>query len=414
MCLNMSEPRSEWSESQASDTVRVGSVLLHPGGVWRDRDGLLLPLVEKKPSGSQCEKLKHCQLYFSRNANDEPLSFDRKWSQAGIDDYLRELAPSVFEYLDNKYGERRGPKPNNFHWYLLGAERSKLYVLDRDIITGVDLDEVKGSSGRGYQGYGVRVVFRHAIATETYTEWTKTARDPSAIDHRSNDDNNPSEPDSIMSASEFDALQRDGSRSEPASPSYTRKGKKRQAADTSGFDSDAHEGIRSPSVILVTSDSDAEESEGMGKPVATVAAKQKEMSPGKGPLFLDGISSDDDFDVDLETYLWRSDDRLSSPGSAHAPSPALFAAATDTDNAAIPSGVTDNSVSAGLTLLPQAGSLGQSSHVVGEKAEALAGPSRIRYGTSPPWGKQYLPKGLRSPGKPKQNPWALRSESASK
>ncbi|KAI9068680.1 hypothetical protein FKP32DRAFT_1600355 [Trametes sanguinea] len=497
---------------QASDTVRIGSILLHPGGVWKDRDGTLIPREVKKPTPHECEQLGRFGLYFSQTINNEPLAFNKKWSQGAIDDYLRSLAPQAFEYLDSKHGERQGPRPKDFHWYLLGAERSKLYVLNRPVITGGDLNEVKGSSGRGVQGYAIRVVFRHEVPVHTYKSWARE------IQGSDDGDDDLSGSDSIMSASEYDLTQQrtnGGARAEDscdhgnescgddcreplfiesdsgdeqdsesgddrmsmrrgtqrtrarlrkasgstvtAVPSVEHgrsKGKQKAIEITSGSES---ESPRSPST-----DSEMDhlgDAKGLSRPgpITRSQAAQRRLlkrsrssSPGSGSGLSDGndssvatsarrpskrvksprdeetangpsggsghggiiargsneSDSDDDFNSDfLTTYLWPDDgDMQHSTDQPFSPptNPELDQHWQDIHGQAEVSEVLTSDLGIAVP--------GSSSSAAMITSTPTAGPSRRpSYRTSPPWGKQYLDsgaKGLCSPGKPKQNPWA--------
>ncbi|KAL7278821.1 hypothetical protein ACG7TL_007838 [Trametes sanguinea] len=464
----------------------------------------------------ECEQLGRYGLYFSQTINNEPLAFNKKWSQSAIDDYLRSLAPQAFEYLDGTHGERQGPRPKDFHWYLLGAERSKLYVLNRPVITGGDLNEVKGSSGRGVQGYAIRVVFRHEVPVQTYKSW---AREVQGSDRG---DADLSGSDSIMSASEYDLTQRhtnggaraeescddsgdescgDDRRREPlfiesdsgdeqdsksgddrmsmqrgiqrtrarlrkasgstvTVPSVEHgrsKGKQKATEITSGSES---ESPRSPSTdgemdhlsnakgpsrpgpitrlqaaqrrLLKRArssspGSDSGLSDGNKSLVATSAQRPSKRAKltavtvpwdeetangpsggsGHGGIIARGSNesdSDDDFNSDfLTTYLWPDD------GDMQHSTDQPFSPPTHPE-LDIHWQETQAEVSEVLTSDLGVAVPGSSSGAAMITSTPTAGPSRRpSYRTSPPWGKQYLDsgaKGLRSPGKPKQNPWA--------
>ncbi|KAF8592701.1 hypothetical protein K439DRAFT_1610456 [Ramaria rubella] len=71
------------------------------------------------------------------------LKFFQEWSNLRIDEWLRDLFPEVFAFLDEAYPD---PGPQR-HWCLLKSSHNKLSK-HKAIAEGLDLDEAKGVKGR--------------------------------------------------------------------------------------------------------------------------------------------------------------------------------------------------------------------------------------------------------------------------
>lgn len=85
------------------------------------------------------------------------MEFFESWSQARLDEWLREHLPKSFEWLDARYGH---PDLENgeTHWVLLKRDHSRLFVVGRNKqVTGVEMSKAKGTAGKGYEQWHVRI-----------------------------------------------------------------------------------------------------------------------------------------------------------------------------------------------------------------------------------------------------------------
>ena len=70
--------------------------------------------------------------------------FRTEWSNKRIDQWLREIFPRVFCWLDTRYGV---PKEPERHWHLLKSYRNRLKK-DHATPSGLDLNHMKGTPGK--------------------------------------------------------------------------------------------------------------------------------------------------------------------------------------------------------------------------------------------------------------------------
>ena len=147
-----------------SKTIKVGKLVLIPCGlevrvVWlcqpplliRSKDGSL-PDKTLAPSQKVMEEYIKYGLATDRNGT-EALEFSTTWSQHELDDWFRSLLPKAFQWLDENFGDDDEP----FHWVLVQKSRNELFIIERTEITGVDVSQAKGSSGRAYTDYQIRL-----------------------------------------------------------------------------------------------------------------------------------------------------------------------------------------------------------------------------------------------------------------
>jgi hypothetical protein len=95
-----------------------------------------------------------CGLSAFKAPNDQDLLYGPKWPQQRIDQWLREVLPLLFEFLDRRYPENAAPA---YHWVLVRKSRQTQYVLQRTTITGEELEEAKGSNARKWQDHSIRI-----------------------------------------------------------------------------------------------------------------------------------------------------------------------------------------------------------------------------------------------------------------
>ncbi|KAH9886212.1 hypothetical protein C8Q73DRAFT_795394 [Cubamyces lactineus] len=135
----------------------VGSVLLHPGGLVKTaasydtnadpEDNAQMDLwVSIWPSAEEEEKLASHGLFLTEHPEHpgEPLRFNARWGPEAVNEWVRSLAPALFNFMDACFGEQNGPDRDDFHWVLARRAHNKL-VLVRKLspITGVDLERVR-------------------------------------------------------------------------------------------------------------------------------------------------------------------------------------------------------------------------------------------------------------------------------
>jgi hypothetical protein len=70
------------------------------------------------------------------------LWFCEEWSNECLDQWLREILPKPFAYLDKEYGVPTDAKKQ--HWRLLGSHRKRLKK-HRPVADGYAFKEVKGT-----------------------------------------------------------------------------------------------------------------------------------------------------------------------------------------------------------------------------------------------------------------------------
>lgn len=83
----------------------------------------------------------------------EALEFSTAWSQRELDDWFRSLLPKAFQWLDDNFSDDDEP----FCWVLVQKSRNELFIVERMEITGSDISQAKGSSGRAYTDYQIRL-----------------------------------------------------------------------------------------------------------------------------------------------------------------------------------------------------------------------------------------------------------------
>ncbi|KAF8587645.1 hypothetical protein K439DRAFT_1614192 [Ramaria rubella] len=103
-------------------------------------------------------KLKNQGLAVSADEKGT-LVFQKKWTTAQIDQWLRELLLKPFEYLDTKWGIPDG----EFHWVLVKIYRKRLLEKQGENPNGYDLLEAIGNTRTAWNSQKVVVVLRYHI-----------------------------------------------------------------------------------------------------------------------------------------------------------------------------------------------------------------------------------------------------------
>ncbi|KAJ7728404.1 hypothetical protein B0H14DRAFT_3169388 [Mycena olivaceomarginata] len=137
---------SKKNTSEAAKMVKISGVQVITGGIDPGEGDLR---DDHCPTPAQVEKLLKYHLAVSKPGGDGSLEFGLDWSQSQIDEWLRELLPLLFEFLDSRYPDA---KPPALHWALLGKDQRTLFVMERETITGAELDQAKGPYSAEIQG----------------------------------------------------------------------------------------------------------------------------------------------------------------------------------------------------------------------------------------------------------------------
>jgi hypothetical protein len=84
------------------------------------------------------------------------LEFMESWSQKAVDQWLRDMLPKPFEWLDARFGL---PDVENgeVHWVLLQRDQRRLFVVERNPTTGAELSRAKGTAARNPAQWNVRI-----------------------------------------------------------------------------------------------------------------------------------------------------------------------------------------------------------------------------------------------------------------
>ncbi|KAJ6491341.1 hypothetical protein C8R47DRAFT_1070889 [Mycena vitilis] len=142
-------------------TVKVGTVHAITCGLTSEDD----LRVSQCPTGKPLEYAGKKKLAVFKMKTDDggskDLEFGLEWNQKRIDKWFRQLLPLLFSFLDSRYPENA--LPGKFHWFLLGKDNRTLYVIDREIITGAELDANKGQTARKYSEHAIRFATKHKI-----------------------------------------------------------------------------------------------------------------------------------------------------------------------------------------------------------------------------------------------------------
>ncbi|KAI0730532.1 hypothetical protein C8Q76DRAFT_715075 [Earliella scabrosa] len=155
--------------------TKIGLVMLHPGGLLEtdDLDGrLTFELIEESyPSANDRENWRDANLVLTEEPGktNEPLHFNPQWGPTPIDNWLRHLFPDFFTYADARYGVRCGPTSTDFHWALMEREHKKLVLVKkRQAIIGEDLVRSRSTSGRSTAISALHFVSRYPLPPYIY------------------------------------------------------------------------------------------------------------------------------------------------------------------------------------------------------------------------------------------------------
>jgi hypothetical protein len=99
----------------------------------------------REPNPSQIDEL--VKLGFATIGNKGDLKFGNEWNTKRIDEWLQDLLPVVFEWLDILSDDQDEGK---YPWQLLKANRSRLQ-LHHELPDRYDVLDAKGSKSKGWQ-----------------------------------------------------------------------------------------------------------------------------------------------------------------------------------------------------------------------------------------------------------------------
>jgi hypothetical protein len=84
------------------------------------------------------------------------LEFMESWSQKAVDQWLRDLLPKPFEWLDARFGHP-DIESGEVHWVLLQRDQRHLFAVKRNPTTGAELSRAKGTAARNPSQWNVRI-----------------------------------------------------------------------------------------------------------------------------------------------------------------------------------------------------------------------------------------------------------------
>ncbi|KAF8532465.1 hypothetical protein JB92DRAFT_997079 [Gautieria morchelliformis] len=113
------------------------------------------------------------------------LWFCEEWNNERLDEWLREILPKPFSFLDNEYGVPADAKKR--HWRLLESSRKRLKK-HRSVADGYAFKEVKGTAGKAWTEYKIYIVSCQPISPKIYmNEWNTDTVSLSLFDDSDSD-----------------------------------------------------------------------------------------------------------------------------------------------------------------------------------------------------------------------------------
>ncbi|KAJ7077505.1 hypothetical protein B0H15DRAFT_805150 [Mycena belliarum] len=97
----------------------------------------------------------------------DSLEFNVEWSQGEVGEWVRDLFPTLFEFLDLRYPENAPP---GLHWALIRKEQRDIFVMQRNPITGAELNRAKGAHSRPHTEHCIRIGTKHRIPSAQYKD----------------------------------------------------------------------------------------------------------------------------------------------------------------------------------------------------------------------------------------------------
>jgi hypothetical protein len=82
------------------------------------------------------------------------LWFCEEWNNERLDEWLREILPKPFSFLDSEYGAPMDAKKR--HWRLLESSRKRLKK-HRSVADGYAFKEVKGTAAKAWTEYKIYI-----------------------------------------------------------------------------------------------------------------------------------------------------------------------------------------------------------------------------------------------------------------
>ncbi|EPQ57573.1 hypothetical protein GLOTRDRAFT_137872 [Gloeophyllum trabeum ATCC 11539] len=160
-----SKPEFKTKKTSAMKGVTVGGVVMVPYGL--KSNGKLKR--DRTPTPNDIEGGKHGEKGYreSRLFTEGVFQFYKEWSMQAIDNWLHDLFPEVFAYMDARYGS---PEEGCYHWALLTRNRQRLIAVCKSEVTGTDLHKVRGV-GRSPEDMKLYFTTKKPLPKQVYENW---------------------------------------------------------------------------------------------------------------------------------------------------------------------------------------------------------------------------------------------------
>ncbi|KAF8874097.1 hypothetical protein CPB84DRAFT_1853769 [Gymnopilus junonius] len=159
------------TSNTVSKSFRVGFVLaipygFNPDGSWID---------EQYPPGPDLDTFQKNGLMVKESPTSD-LVIQIDWTEHDIDSWMRERFPSLFQWLDVRFGA----PDSGVHWVLLRKHYNTLSVvmIGSETCSGKNLLEARGTPGRKYSAHHVIIAIKHCIPPAIYLDWEAALEDP--------------------------------------------------------------------------------------------------------------------------------------------------------------------------------------------------------------------------------------------
>ncbi|EIM91963.1 uncharacterized protein STEHIDRAFT_151317 [Stereum hirsutum FP-91666 SS1] len=175
-----SGPKDKW--------INVGQVVLFPEGLEEYTQELEsgvntfgVSFSHRVPQNEYRKALRNARLivHWDDPGMADLLRFKASWSMDAINEhFLRKVFPEVFGFLEREFSNR--VEPGDALWALMNTQvgtRGKVFLYEKEIVTGESLNEAKNPASRGWKGQTLFFVLRLSIPDYI---WSKN--DPKDVD----------------------------------------------------------------------------------------------------------------------------------------------------------------------------------------------------------------------------------------